>query len=342
MVPALTVALFLIAVGVHFGNYFYSGIAKVMLDGGPLDWLLNNHTELLMEVAERGGYLPISAFSGLATMIHDGIAAAHPWPNLFVLALQLGAIVAVTRVRWLLWTTVIYDLMHISIFLVTGIFFWKWIVLNGLIIAGLVSLRGFKYPRYLQIICVLCVAFGHHVFFTARLGWYDTPAFTNRYFEAILDNGETRRVPSNYFLGGSMTVAQERFGAPDEYHFPVGTWGSTIRSSIHRTAHQGCEFDPDEKQIYPFSERLLHHFVGGHHRYAVGAGERTWNPPAYLYPHHIFSNPMEYQVFYSTDPETIQAYRYVVESICLDGKLGNANDRVMWRSEHLVALDANR
>ncbi|TYC50011.1 hypothetical protein FMN50_23695 [Rhodobacterales bacterium] len=57
--------LFMVGVGVHFANYFYSGMAKILLDGGPLLWVMQNPTEALTLNAWVGGFLPSTfLFSG--------------------------------------------------------------------------------------------------------------------------------------------------------------------------------------------------------------------------------------------------------------------------------------
>ena len=48
---SISLALFMISIAVHFGNYFWSAMAKLMLDGGPLVWVLHNQTHLLTATA---------------------------------------------------------------------------------------------------------------------------------------------------------------------------------------------------------------------------------------------------------------------------------------------------
>jgi len=318
----LSVTLFVCAVAIHFGNYFYSALAKLTLGGGPLVWVTSNETALLMEIAGRAGFLPIASNALFAEWVHGRLAETFLLGNVFVLATQLAAVVALLRTQWSLWLTVLYDFTHIVIFIVSGIFFWKWILLNAILIAGLAKLRDVTIQLPVRFFAMILVVGANLFFVAAQLGWYDTRGFVHHYFEVVTSSNEVARVPSNFFLSASVTVAQNRLGTLGEGHFPQGTWGNTTSNDIRSKAERGCDFGEAGDIRYGFNADFIQSFVNRHHTFMLqridehGRVEYDW------YPHHIFSNPRLHQAFNQIDLRQVIKYRYVVESVCLDGVYG--------------------
>ena len=224
---APSVLLFMTALALHFGNYMWSGVEKLLLDGGADKWLLENQTHYMILVANAAGKYPLSHWPDLAVAVYRGAENSWLAINMITLAAQLFSIIALGRIRWALWLTLFYDLTHITIFLMTGIFFWKWILLNLALVAALATLVHRKIPRVVVTMGVVTIVLGPFVFFTARLGWYDTRAYNHNFVVARTATGERYPVPSNYFLATSVAFAQERIGRPFVGHFPTLTYGTT-------------------------------------------------------------------------------------------------------------------
>ena len=166
----LSLVAFFVAVSVHFGNYFYSARAKYLLDGGPLDWVLENNTALLILVTQETRALPIGHWLELSLRLYDSFSAVYVPSNLVIVLAQTICVVAIWRVGWAMWLTIFYDITHIVIFFVTGIFFWKWILLNLFIVLAFRSIRSFVVPHWLKLLSTLFVVGGASVFFVAKLG----------------------------------------------------------------------------------------------------------------------------------------------------------------------------
>jgi hypothetical protein len=329
--------LFLIAVGIHFGNYFHSALAKLLLPDGPILWAIDNSTNNLISVTLDGGFLPIGHWPELTALLHDSFAKIVVLSNATILLGQLAAIVAVLRARWIIAITVFYDITHVVIFLVSGILFWKWILLNAVIVAAAASLRGQKFSRLEMVAASLAVVFGITSFFAARLAWYDTSAYNRASIYAVTGSGQEVEVPSNYFLGASVAFAQMRLGSPEpNLHLPTLTWGSTVDPQIVRAARE-CNFSRLEPgNPYPFHAAEVARLIRQHHRamlsHVSAAGHFAYD----WYPHHIWSNPLLFRQFATVDMRSILAYRYVVEAVCVDFSDGRLRRRVLHRSEALI------
>ena len=63
---ALLEALFLTAVALHFGNYFYGAVGKMTMGNNPFYWIYGNQTEYLMLASLETGVNPLSFANGLA------------------------------------------------------------------------------------------------------------------------------------------------------------------------------------------------------------------------------------------------------------------------------------
>ncbi len=122
------ITLVLFAVAAHFANYFYSAYAKMALDANPFAWALQNNTHYIMMAADLSGMMPLSITQTISTLSHRFVDASLPALNWATLLVQLLAMIGLWRIKWAIILTALYDLTHVVIFLVSGIFFWKWIL----------------------------------------------------------------------------------------------------------------------------------------------------------------------------------------------------------------------
>ncbi|HXF53345.1 MAG TPA: hypothetical protein VNK52_04400 [Hyphomicrobiaceae bacterium] len=336
---AATRMLFLIAVGIHLGNYFHSAMAKLLLPGGAILWVFDNATHNLIPVTLDGGFLPIGHWPVLSAWTYDTFAKIVSLSNAIILIGQLAAVVAVLRARWIIGITVFYDFTHVVIFLVSGILFWKWILLNGVIVAAAAKLRGSELSRSEIVAASLAVVLGTTCFFAARLGWYDTSAYNRASIYAVTKSGQEVAVPTNYFLGASVSFAQMRLGSPEpDQHLPTLTWGSTTSPKIVRAA-RACDFTHMPLgNPYPFEASQFTQLIRRHHQTMLSHVDADGHFAYDWYPHHIWSNPFLFRPFATLDIRSILAYRYVVEAVCLDFSGGKMRRRVLHRSEALIEV----
>ncbi|WP_289033362.1 hypothetical protein [uncultured Roseibium sp.] len=325
-----TLTAFLTSVAIHFANYFYSAIAKIMLEGGPFLWVANNPTEVLAYNAWYSGFLPLAHWETISIAVLTGLAFLRPLSNVLLFVGQLASIGCLWR-RWsMIAITLFYDLTHVTIFLVSGIFFWKWILLNLLLVAALRQVPKSVLRAPLLIVNSLVLLCSPLIFNIVWLGWYDTPALTRNVIVAVLEDGRELEVPSNYFGTISLMMAQHDLGRPTAGHFPTETWGSTKTSDILLPALKGCDLAPDEGWHLRQDREKIEKPIQLLHRYALQK-EASSGAYAYdLYPHHIWSNPFLFGEFSSVLPSEINHYLYKTESVCISV----VDDRPMARFVH--------
>lgn len=318
----------LFGIAAHMANYFYSGVKKIHLGDSPLSWVLENQTQSLLINARELGQLPIGFSDTLSAFMFETLGSLVVLNNALLLAGQLFALIALCRVRWALWATLFYDLTHIVIFIVSGIFFYKWILFNTSIVFALETMKKKAISPLFAIVFSLAVFYAPSNFFVAHLGWWDTPALNAERFYAITEQGETIPIPTNYWGIFSVRFAQQRIIWDKENgYFPTGTYGITQSYDEMIDGFQSCDdgfiknngtTDAIERH-FETQPSKLEDFVRQYHDWVLSR-DKKWSYN--LYPHHIFSFPWTYAEFRKLDPKDIVAYRYHVSAVCL----GHTND----------------
>src|SRR3546814_7896207 len=79
-------------------------------------------------------------------------------------------------------------------------------------------------------------------------------------------------------------------GIVGNYHFPTGTWGTTIDRDVMKAAYAGCDFESvDQKPHTAIDFAALDRFVRAHHRTALDLADEQGRVEYDLYPHHVRS-----------------------------------------------------
>lgn len=312
-----TVLLFVLGVAIHFSNYFYSGLQKLTMDGGILLWPLHNDTAVLTLNAWVGGFLPTIQWPNFSMFVYRASDATVILLNITILVGQLGALLFVMRRRTMIAVTLFYDLTHVIIFLVSGIFFWKWILLNLGLVAAMRTLPSLAETRAFAGAAMTTVLLAPVGFGIVWLGWYDTNALVTSSFHAVTKDGRSIEVPSNFFGTISVTQAQHRLGRLEEGHYPTVTWGSTQRSEDVRKALNGCKFIDDTPWRFRSDQDKVGRILGITHAYALEQQERFGRYAYDAFPHHIWSNLFIFNEFATLDLREIDYYVYRTQSACV-------------------------
>jgi hypothetical protein len=338
--------LVLFAVALHFGNYFYAGLIKATLGDNPLDWTLHNRTELLVLAAWDNLVLPVSFREHFPALTYKLIANVRPVTNFLTITIQLLAVVAIVRIRWAIFITLCYDLLHLVIFATTGIFFWKFILLNLAIVAALTPIAVLDTPAKLKFALasvVLCSVLVFHIL--PSFAWLDTPSMNRVRLYAIADDGRAYLVPSNYFLATSVNVAQNRWIWPSRGPFPTQTWGTT-RNNVIAKAAQDCSWERrDEDLLKPkfgMTRKRIEEVVRRNHFQILSMADGNGRVDYDLFPHHIFSMPWYFEAFKTLDKRRIVSYRYESEADCIGYDNGRLTKQIKFQATFDIPLRHDR
>jgi hypothetical protein len=335
------------AIGFHLGNYFWSGVAKLDLEGGYLSWVLANPTYTSLLVALEKGIAPTGAWPWVNDLILFGFRQVVVGTNIAVLVAQLACVVAVFRIRWLLLLTYFYDVFHLAIYLCAGLFFYLWIGNNLAIAAALWSYRSRPLGLTMPLAAVAGIALGYFpdLAGAARLAWYTVPNFRASHFEAELSGGVRVRVPTSFFLSHSYAEAHGRFGvAPPQDHFERTFGGAT--PSFARFKDRGQCASPAANGApggaLPKAESAklekVRAFMQAHHAKMLERADRLGHLNFYVRAHHQPSNLLLFRAFNGIHLQDVVRYHIVTESVCLRLVGGELDKTVMSRSEYPIDL----
>lgn len=332
------------ALGLHFGNYFYSGVAKLQMSGPWLAWVFENATnDTALLAAWYNGRWLLSGDPALTIQLAETLGSLNTPINAFVLLIQIAAPLAILRLGWIKLQTILYDLMHIGIFFIVGIMFWKWILLN---LAFLISARWLarnQYDAMAKAMGVAAVILGVFVAQTAQLAWYNTPALTSRFLVANTDDGAQHRVPISFFLNQAYSVSHARFFVDTGAHFPTSPMGNTPRYGVMKAAKE-CDLSKlRNPPVYRDAAQMTQdnaattRFVQAHHAFFLNlSGDGRFN--YVMFPFHHFSNPADYESFYALDKRRITSYTFIARSHCISAEDGQLQSDIRHETRYDIPI----
>ncbi|MBV1876317.1 MAG: hypothetical protein KUG79_01625 [Pseudomonadales bacterium] len=330
--------LILSALAIHYSGYFYSAIEKLTLGEGVFDWVLYNQTHYLMLNAYALGQLPTSFNMALSTSLFKTLGLLVVPTNAFIIISQLFVVIALKRVSWLIWLTILYDITHLVIFLVSGIFFYKWMILNAAVILALLAQKRARVSISQWVILSSFLVVAPQFYFVAKLGWFDTSSLNLRYVEVLDDEEEVYRVPSNYFMPFSVTAAQSRLVGGREGFFPSRTYGVVNDLALMKQLNE-CSYQLDFTKDYTQNGDFYKKFTNVYRLYQPQVIKYLdgYSLGYDLYPHHVFSMPWQYLDFKKLDKSRIQSIQHVSEAICFTSDSHHPFEyKILRRGSHTI------
>jgi hypothetical protein len=334
----------LLGICLHLANYFYSGVAKAFLSSSPLDWLLENQTGNMLLVANELNQLPLNIVSGLPEISYIALNKFLFLVNAATFFGQLLAIVVVARIRWIILITLFYDIMHVGILFVSGIFFYKWIVMNFAIIAGLASIRYEKVPSSFKIGMVAFILASPLVFHVANLAWWDSSATNQEHIYAVMDDGSEVEVPRNYWGSFSVNYAQQRRLPNWDNSFFPSRYGNIKDQKLNRLGNDCAIKLPVEsaedaltQETAKDSNNISTH-IRRHHRYVLENVNEDGTIEYDFYPHHIWTMPWNFSAFEKIDKRRIRSYKFEVEAVCLGFANGQFTRKLIRKKSYEISL----
>ncbi|MGY8635721.1 hypothetical protein RAD15_24940 [Bradyrhizobium sp. 14AA] len=307
--------LLMLYIAAHMGNYFHSAMAKILLDGGPFSWVSGNQTYFLASNATALGTAPLH-LSPNALAVWETLNIPV---NVLTLTTQLAALAAPLIPAVIVPLTMIFDVWHLGVFVFSGIFFWKWMLLNVAIIVAWAG-RTEHVDRRMRLLACALTALSPYFFGIIELGWYDTPALNRIEVVAVDEHGARIPVPAAYFRAHSFAFVSILNWGPETQSqlYPTGTWGTTKDWDVMRAVFdcqvQGTPQLAPGKLIHP----KLTEFIRNTHAERRAEQLQRAADGIYFYPHHVFSNPFAYGPFSQVKLDKIRSYIILAQGLCTD------------------------
>lgn len=243
---------FIVIILAMIGNwYLLAGYGKL-----SLGWLQENQTFNLYSSVQVFGwlqFLPEYITISLGSFIKNN----NSFIQISAITIEvLLPIVILMHRRLTLSILSIYIVFHIMIFFLSGIFFWKWIILELAIIFIIFNYKiNLCKSKYLLVYFPLL--FCSSVFFkTVDLAWYDSGYVHHYKFHIQTDSNEVLPLDASFFSPYDVIFAQNRF----HYLFDNKTLSSTFGASQNKSVAQYVNgFEKED-----FDENKINHLKNKH------------------------------------------------------------------------------
>ncbi len=214
------------------GQYWYPGLGKL-----ELNWFAHGNVYLILANAYTHGWL---AFLPVETLSEMTIFFSK-WDSIMVIftaIIEVGALFCLWRLQVLKFFIIGWISFHCGVFVLTGFFFWKWILLE--IIFWSIFLRKqnpivtplFNW-QYFAISVVLIAAIPYWAK-PAKLAWYDTNlAYTYR-LTGVDAQGRQIDLPPSFFAPYDPHFVFGNFDYLTETPQLVGPYGASQTAAITR------------------------------------------------------------------------------------------------------------
>jgi hypothetical protein len=263
-------------------HYWVSGFGKLQLG-----WLARDRIGYLLPATYANGWLAFLEPDRIAELTRALLWLNGP-AKLATLLIECGALFALWRRRTLRLFLVAWIGLHGAIFLATGIFFWKWMLLAAVVLLLFFGRRGPQLPIFTRahfLLSLVLIGGGALWFRPQKLAWLDARVSYTYRIEAVGQSGRSYSLPPRFFApyDYQFTLGNFRYlvAAP---HLPI-TWGATYRRELadalqHSTTAEQVlaleaelgqnAFDPERSAGF---DRFVQQFVGNWNR---RQGAREW------------------------------------------------------------------
>jgi len=187
----------------HASNYFIPGLGKVLLGEQYIDWIWVNDLSNIFVAKYSQGWLATLLSIEQLQVIVKWISAFSVPMQLFTLIIQTIVLFVFINKRFTLILFISFELLHLGIFMASGIFFWRWILLNLSIIYIINSLDMDEIKKVfnakIMLFAMPFIFLGFGFFHSYWLAWYDTPLNNFHKVYATAEDGERYEIDNNLF-----------------------------------------------------------------------------------------------------------------------------------------------
>jgi len=195
--------LFIVLLCLHASNYYIPGFGKILISDYGIDWIwVNDLSNLLIAKYAHGWLLEFISLDSMLSITQWVSFFSVPL-QIFTFLMQIIALFLFINKRFALFLFILFELSHLGIFLLSGILFWKWILLNLGIVYVIKKLnrqnieKVFNYKTTLFALPFILLGAG--VFKTEKLAWYDTPLNNFNKVYVVTTTNQRYAIDANLF-----------------------------------------------------------------------------------------------------------------------------------------------
>ena len=247
----VSIFLFLLCclIGTH---YFTPGFGKL-----NSEWIFNNHINYLLAATYTNGWLSFLDHQTISSFV-EFLDNFNVPLRIFTLIIECGVLFLFFHLKYVRFIFIGAIIMHLGIFLYSGIFFWMWISL--LIIVLVLFLKkdlpiNNIFNKYYFIAGFILIGTGKFWASAGGLNWHDSPLSYTYKIEAETKDGEVLQLPPNFFSSYEFQFIVSNFKyLNDDKRLPI-IWGATDNFTSNylnkeRTVEEIFKYEEQKGKIY--------------------------------------------------------------------------------------------
>ena len=236
-------------------SYWWPGLGKIRLN-----WITHGHLYFLLSATYANGWLGFLEPGTIATLT-QGVARFDVLMRGITLLLEFGAIVFLWRRVSMLAFLGGWIAFHLGIFALSGICFWRWIVLDLCLLLFFASRQRAQsialFTRGHFVLSLVLIAGCNLWFKPVNLSWYDARASYTYRFEAVGESGQTFALPPRFFTPYDYQFTLSGFG----YLTPQPRLGIVWGATFDRAVAEALARSTSPEQVFTLEfERGTTHF----------------------------------------------------------------------------------
>jgi hypothetical protein len=322
-------------------GYFIGGVSKLLISPHGYEWLIQNEpVDLFHNVCYRG-WLAQASESTKDMLTHFFSNYGKPFQAIAFL-IEISALFILYSRRAGILIILSLLAMHAGIFCMTGFLFWKWMMIDLVLLFCYIYKRGYYVEELFQkgyfklSMLVMCLSFAWLQ--PIKFGWHDTPA--NQFFTYEVENkeGEVYAFEKNemnpyhqwfqldrfLFLVNKPCLPLSGFGYTGKYAIAKGIGHAGPTNFLIFEKDKGRNsYQPDLK--YKYNEFIRVYFRNRNTRLQTAFFPATFMAPLHLYNSEtgrVWHNQEEVHKFrvifnqiYTVNGKPLQITRQVVDEI---------------------------
>jgi hypothetical protein len=250
--------LLLLFVAGHAANYFAAGFSKFSLNGGALSWL-DNPTFVTLKRADLWG-LTVPGW----LLENKSFLLFEPIGNFLVYSAQLASLLIFIIPQFMAPLTLFFDVFHIGVGTLAGVWFYKWILVNLIIfwkrrdfVFSVLSLRILE-----KVSLTLLIPLFFYIASVPHLGWYEYYQGSLIYAYGVKPDNTRDRLGHQFFGSAAFTILDKQTYSLFDSGFTrqmAGLDNKELKRSkeCNRLVSSYDKFHPYRKNVEEISKRVL-------------------------------------------------------------------------------------
>lgn len=222
--------------------YYFPGIAKLHVGANnSLNWITDNNLHHYVVFTYEKGWLSFRS-QELVYAMTDIVEFLRVPLQLFTVIMEIGALfILLLQRRGVIVILLSAILLHTGIMLSSGIFFWKWMVLDGAM-AWFIWRYGQEeeialiFKRFPVALSLIIIASGTLFFDVIHLGWWNTSVHTHYEFKVIDTQGNEFDWAYSQLQPYDLTLTQNRLHFVNDNKTITGTSGESRDIQIYQAS----------------------------------------------------------------------------------------------------------